>query len=221
MITRRDAIVGACLATGGLAALAVSPAPRTGISAVDLDAVLPDAVGSRRADEATDAILLPDENLASDEYDQLAVKRYFAPGLLPVTMVAAYGAAQSYATQLHRPELCYPASGFDISAPRSVAVPIGDGIIPARAISARRGRRTDAILYWTRIGDAFPVGTWSQRWTIVENALGGITADGMLVRLSFDDLTVENWEAALSEFASALFDAGGPEAKRLLFGTAT
>jgi len=41
-----------------------------------------------------------------------------------VTLLLAYNRAQSYASQLHRPDVCYPASGFKILRQKDVDIDI-------------------------------------------------------------------------------------------------
>jgi EpsI family protein len=102
-----------------------------------------------------------------------------------IMLLAAYGDTQSDLLQLHRPEACYPAVGFNIasSQPYRLALP-GGAVLPVRHVVATINDRTENILYWTRMGENIPQSGRDQRVARLENAFRGLVTDGILVRLS-------------------------------------
>lgn len=218
MFTRREAVLCSLLAGGGLGALAARPREARSEPATDLDSLLPDQVGVWQSNPAHEAILAPQDELATSVYDQIVARRFVAPDRPSVTLVVAHGLAQSYATQLHRPELCYPASGFAILTQRDVDLQIGERTLPASLVTARRGNRTDTVLYWTRVGETFPRTVWAQRVQIARMALTRKAEDGVLLRLSIDSQPLSGGAATLTDFAGGLHDATSAKAKGLLFG---
>ncbi len=178
-------------------------------------AAIPSRIGPyhrRTADE----IVLPDrDNDSLTVYQQYVARTYAAPGLAPITLLIAYGAAQDYALQLHRPESCYPAAGFALSPSRTLVLP-GRPVIDAVTLTARRIDRSDRLLYWTRVGDAFPDTLWSQRWVTLRAMMRRYVPDGVLVRLSTaDDPTAL---AAMVRFNALLLAAVAPVARTLILG---
>src|SRR3546814_6209284 len=91
-------------------------------------------------------------------YSQLVSRVYAGSGRDAVMMVIAYGDSQSDTLQLHRPEVCYEAAGFKITRSEPVAFDVGlRAPLTGRYVVAEAAYRKEAILYWTRIGDALPV----------------------------------------------------------------
>jgi EpsI family protein len=102
-----------------------------------------------------------------------------------VMLLVAYGDTQSDLLQLHRPESCYPAVGFNVTMSQPADVPIGNGAtLPARHVVAMMDERTENIVYWTRMGEALPRSGGEQRDARLVNAMKGFVADGVLVRCS-------------------------------------
>ncbi|MGB3472826.1 MAG: exosortase C-terminal domain/associated protein EpsI [Erythrobacter sp.] len=219
MITRRQLIVSGAMLGGGGLGLMVHPAMRSRDNqraSANFD--IPDEFGAWRSLPASRIILPPDDALSQAAYQQQLVKAY-SDGLgPPVTVVAAYGSRQTYALQLHRPEICYPASGFSLLAQSRGHLDVGDRSIAVGWITARRGTRIDRIVYWTRIADEFVDDIWRQRLTIARRAVAGELADGMLIRISTESLRPEEMDARLARFASGWSGALSPRAKALVWG---
>jgi EpsI family protein len=181
----------------------------------DLAALVPQRVGRWQAAETDDLVLPPEDMLSRAVYDSYLARGFTAGPGPRIMLLVAYGAVQSYALQLHRPELCYPASGFELSDRRELTPAAGP---PASFLVAKRGRTEEAVLFWTRIGNAFPQSTWDQRLAIVRAVLSGAAADGVLVRLSIRDVPPAAALAALSSFTAQFRTALNPAGRELLFG---
>ncbi|NCP24898.1 MAG: EpsI family protein [Erythrobacter sp.] len=219
MIDRRRFVLASLLSGAGVAAFAVKPG-WSGPAAYspDLDALMPEKLGQWTAGPADAVILANPDDLGESSYDALAVRHYGSATSPGVTVLIAYGQAQSYATQLHRPEFCYPASGFRIGAEGKAMLPFEGGAIPAQTLTARRGDRTDELLYWARIGGRFPQGIWDQRFAIARGAIASQPRDGILVRLSATNPSEGTGEKALEEFALRFVDAQDEADRALLIG---
>jgi EpsI family protein len=218
-IDRRRMVLGsALLGAAALAAVARPPRPSVRLSQEALDRAMPGAVPGYLPIEAGGVVLPPEDALSALIYDGLVVRSYQAPGGDPVSLVVAYGATQDYALQLHRPETCYPASGFRIGPVEPLELPLGDRRIPASTLLATRGSRQERVLYWTRLGDRFPVTLWQEREAIVAAALRRRVADGVLVRLSTPS---DGGLALLARFAEAWAGALQPSARALILGGAS
>lgn len=187
MIDRRELLLGGgmVLAAAGAAALT----PRRHVELLHgrkLDAIVPKVIGSWKT-TPSEAFVLPKTpgSLADRLYSDTVSRLYVAPNALPVMMVLAYGNLQSDLLQLHRPELCYAAVGFQISDSARLDLPVVDNIfIPARKLTASSDTRVEPITYWTRIGDYLPTSRREQRTMRLREQLAGIIPDGILVRLS-------------------------------------
>ncbi len=220
---RRDLLMAGTLAGVGVAAIAARPRWRLAEDAgPDIEPLIPPAVGPWSARPAEQVVLPPDANMGAGLYDTIAARQYAAPGRATVTLLAAFSAVQTYASQLHRPELCYPASGFTLLEERGQIFDTPTGIVPARYIRARRGSREDGVLYWIRIGREYPQNLWEQRRMIVRSAFtandGG---GGILMRLSCRSSVLSGAAATLIGFARQLHTAFEKDARILFFGSSS
>ena len=187
-----------------------------------LDGLLPDELGEWTRSSA-DAVLIPQAEQAGDgSYDDLATRYYTSASALPVALLVAYGSAQTGGTQLHRPEICYPAAGFQLRGGRDVAIAVQPGlVVPGRTLAATTHDRTERILYWSRVGHTFPNSNGSQRMAVLRQSLTGAVPDGCLVRMSI--LVGEQDPGGLGVlaiFARTLVSASSPGLRQLLVGTA-
>ncbi|KHS41754.1 exosortase-associated protein EpsI, V-type [Novosphingobium subterraneum] len=190
MIDRRNLLAG--LACAGSLGLAEALRPRRTLAFVPADAelgtLIPSDVAPWIAGEGGEIVIPRVEgSLASRLYSQQVARFYRDPAatLPSVMLLAAYGKAQSDVLQLHRPEVCYPAIGFEIVDRWFVDLDAGRGRkVPAVALTARTGARTEDIVYWTRVGLDLPRTTAEQRSGRLKAAFAGYIGDGLLVRAS-------------------------------------
>lgn len=165
-------------------------------------------------------MVLPDAAQPSSFYDQVFTRTYQAAKAPTVMLLIAYGAAQSGMMKVHRPEVCYGSAGFTIRDLRPVALPLGLARpVEATAFMGVREDRREAVLYWTRISNAFPKDLLQQRLVMLQRGLAGVIPDGVLVRCSIMDPTPEGF-AALSTFARALVADASSQGRKLLIGAA-
>lgn len=222
-IDRRTLIASALLGGGALAGFALAPGrARARISQSALDAAIPDRVGQYRGGPADDVVLAPRDELSTRIYDRYVARAYTAPGWPRILLVAAYGATQDYQLQLHRPESCYPASGWTLGDSRRVLLPLADGRrIPAITMPASAPGRSEQLLYWTRIGDSFPGDAWTARAVILRRALRRDPPDGTILRLSMPSHVGDRAVARLAAFNRALIAGMSAPARDLLLGQAS
>lgn len=117
----------------------------------------------------------------------------------------AYGEVQIDSLQLHRPEVCYTAVGFEISATERTDIALAPGVLlPARQLVARNDQQVESILYWTRIGDDLPTSGSEQRYVKLGQQMAGYIADGILVRVSTPQEASPQVYEQLCEFSREL-----------------
>lgn len=224
MIDRRDLIIGAAsiVALGGAEALR----PRTEIALLGdakLSDVLPMRFGAWSAEEGGDIVVpkVPG-SLADTLYNDQVVRRYMngVTGM-GIMFLAAYGRAQTDVLQLHRPESCYPAIGFAITQRQFEDVTIAPGVaVPAVALTAAAGDRTEDIVYWTRLGEYLPRTASDQRRDRLLTAMRGYVGDGILVRASaLRRPGAQPLYGAINEFLADLVKAAPSKRRQALVGT--
>ena len=214
MITRRDILLAGLLGGTGAVGLSLGLRPRIGNPrAARLLEDLPPTIGRWRMGDPGTIVLPPEEAISRTVYDGYVVRGYDAPGTARIVLLIAYSAGQSYALQLHRPEICYPASGFAIEK-RSL---LDAASIPAIFLTTRRGDTVEHVLYWTRVGDSFPRSVWEQRFATAGSVFDRGGDDAILVRMSLRGGSPEAALATLTAFARTLQSAFGPDQRGLLY----
>ncbi|UYY57044.1 exosortase-associated protein EpsI, V-type [Sphingomonas sp. S2-65] len=219
-LDRRAFLLGGMLVVGAAAAAAARPSRRASpISQQALEQAIPTMLGPYRSVDSFDVVLPPQDELSRRIYDRYIARAYVAAGRPPIVLVIAYGSTQDYGFQLHRPETCYPASGWDLGPSRQVALSLPDGRgINGKSMSADRPGRREQLVYWTRIGGSFPVDLWQGRLEIMRGALHRRVPDGVLVRLSTDSQSPAAAIDTLVDFNTRLLAALAPEGRALLLG---
>lgn len=221
--SRRDLLVGGLtLAAAGTAFARMPRRALMGIGPGQLDKIVPTRIGDWQYESASGLVLPPPDQMARLLYDQQLMRSYASPDGLTVMVLMAYGSSQSGMLQIHRPEICYPASGFHLSETRHTDIPFGTGRhIPARSFVARGDTRVEQVLYWSRIGDMLPTSWAGQRLAIVRSNLAGYVPDGLLVRLSTLTDDEMQAQATLKTFARRMLEEMPLAARRMLVGAAT
>lgn len=219
-LSRRHLLMGgALLAVSGLA-LARTPQRRyPDLNDKQFEAMFPPEFGQWRTLPVSELVLPPESDLADSLYQHILTRTYVNREGVAVMFLAAYNSVQLNNVQLHRPEICYYASGFSIdrSAPYEIATG-GGGEVPARSVTAKLGSRNENILYWTRIGDDFPQSWAAQRLSMTKANLAGYLADGLLLRLSVIDRDLDKSLRDMSGFVNDLMTGAGPATRKLLIG---
>jgi EpsI family protein len=221
-VNRRELILGGAMLTAAGTAAALTPRRRLVLlpDGRTLEELVPEAFAGWST-VPSDAFILPrsDGSLADKLYNQTLTRLYVREGAIPVMLVIAYGAIQNDQLQLHRPEVCYTAVGFDIigSATRQLLLG-GSAVLPVRDLEAVSTTRIETISYWTRIGDDLPTDGGSQRMVKLRQQMRGYLADGVLVRMSSGVEASPAVQASLGEFAVAMMQAIKPADRQALIG---
>jgi EpsI family protein len=191
MFTRRTFALASALAGAALAARALRPSLQAPTQLPPLHDLIPNEVGAwrvARSPHVQVGLATPGDGPNRDQPYDDQVERLYRDGQGHELMLAvAYGAQQRQEVKIHRPELCYPAQGWQVlsltSHRFSVARDTGQGIDGHRML-ARNGAVDEAVSYWIRIGSTYSDSPWQTRWVIVLEGLAGRMSDGVLVRLS-------------------------------------
>jgi EpsI family protein len=153
---------------------------------VSLETLVPRKIGDWRVDPTVVPIeVSPDVRAQLDKfYDQTLARTYVNSLGEKIMLSIAYGSDQSRSLQLHRPEVCYVAQGFSVSARVTTLISLELRTIPAVRLVAQMGRRNEPITYWMRVGNDFALSGPQQMLLRYRYGLSGQIPDGMLVRVS-------------------------------------
>lgn len=221
-LTRRQLLIGAALlGTVGFSELYTPRRSAPRLTDARFEALFPHQVGKWQYLSASGLILPPQDQLSRTLYEQLLTRVYSASGQSPVMLVLAYSSTQEGRLQVHRPEVCYPAAGFQIVHNEERDVPLPGGrILPARFLIAERGDRHECIVYWTRVGTALPTRWRDQRLAMAKANLKGYVPDGLLGRASVISADPAAAWRDLVAFIDALVSSAPPPGRQLLIGAA-
>jgi EpsI family protein len=187
--SRRAVLIGtACVLSSG-AALALKPRRKVSLLPVGtkLNDILPRKFGGWDSRDVSD-LYVPEtpDSLEARLYGE-TVARLFTDRQsgMEIMMLMAHGDSQSNELQLHRPEVCFPAFGFSLTSSAPVELQIRKDItLPARRLLAESNVQRQAVLYWTRLGEYFPVSVTEQRLNRLTAAMHRYIPDGLLARFS-------------------------------------
>lgn len=220
-MNRRALFAGALCVGGALAAQGLKPHKYVSLlQSAKLADLVPRRFGAWTSEDVGDPLAINGPGtLSSKLYNQL-VTRAYSDGRGPqVLMLLAHGDRQSDELQLHRPEICYPAFGYALLKNEPTSVPLGAQVgLPARKLLAKSPSNEESVIYWTRLGENFPVSFNEQRTARFKDTLEGIIPDGILCRFSTADNTAGAWPR-LEQFVRGLVAATGQQGQRVLVGT--
>lgn len=220
-LTRRHLLMGgALLAVSGLALARTPKARYPGLSDKKFESLFPKSFGDWRTAPASELVLPPESELANKLYEHILTRTYVNSQGVAVMFLVAYNSVQLNNVQLHRPEICYYASGFSIDMSKPLDISLGpQRFVAARAVRASQGSRIENIVYWTRIGEEMPQSWTGQRISMTKANLEGFLADGLLLRMSIINPNTELATAQMEGFVKDLLRSTSPETRRLLIGT--
>jgi EpsI family protein len=204
---RKFILGGTFLASAGLAAALI---PRREINLLGkhkLEQIAPNQIGPWTFHSKSGLVVPPSDELSDWLYSQLLTRVYVGPEQLPIMLLIAQSDSQSGVLQVHRPEVCYPAGGYQLSPPSRVEIPTSGGAVSSVAFSASADTRVEQLLYWTRIGRDLPRSWREQRWAVAQANLRGEIPDAVLVRVSTLAPDLETALPALRSFSKALVEA--------------
>jgi EpsI family protein len=217
-IMRRALLVASGSAAAAGIAYAATPRKKLAdtLPKVDLEAMFPKQFGEWQIDRFTPVVQpSPDVQAKLNElYNQTLARTYLRANGERMMLSVAYGGDQSDGLQLHLPEVCYPAQGFDISALRNDSVDMQAGAIAVRRMRAQLTRRIEQVSYWTIVGQSITTWGSNRKLTQMRYSLNGVIPDGFLVRVSNLDARAESAVALQNSFTADLV-AGMDSANRL------
>jgi EpsI family protein len=153
---------------------------------INLETMIPKQFSEWKIDESIIPLQADPERkaLLNKLYNQTLSRTYINQRGDRVMLTIAYGGDQSDAMQVHKPEVCYKAQGFEIQALELDSINTNYGNIPVKKLVAQMGARVEPITYWIKIGDKVAVNTAKWKLEQLKYGLTGKVPDGMLFRVS-------------------------------------
>ncbi len=186
MVTRRTLLLSGAIAGAALAARAMRPSLKADQAAPPLEGLIPKQVGAWRAIQSA-RVPVSTYTSRDQPYDDQIARTYTDGQGHEMMLAVAYGAHQRQEVKIHRPELCYPAQGWQVVQLQPTSFDLGQRagqpIIGHRMV-VTTGVVDEAVSYWIRIGSTYSDSAWRTRWVIIQEGLAGHMTDGVLVRFS-------------------------------------
>ncbi|NNG23807.1 exosortase-associated protein EpsI, B-type [Telluria aromaticivorans] len=181
-------VLGAAMAGTSALTVALTPKVRTlqAHERFSLEQMIPARFGEWTIDPSV-VPLAPDpdqQGMLEKIYDQTLSRTYVNRQGQRVMLSIAYGGDQSKSLQLHLPEVCYVAQGFQMVKQGDGALPTRYGEVPVKRLVARLHERNEPITYWITIGEHATKAGLQQKLRKLAYGLSGEVPDGMLVRVS-------------------------------------
>ena len=223
-LTRRAVIAAALMAAVAAGGQAMVPTKKLAAlrGPFVLADLVPSSFGDWRADpRAITGIVNPQAQEMLDRIYSQVLDRVYVDSLGHRVMVSvAYGDDQSdESMQMHYPEVCYPAQGFQLKTSVRDEIAVPGGTLVVKRLETQFGvQRFEPVTYWMVIGDQQSVTTWQRKMSEIRHGLKGEIIDGLLFRVSSIDRDSTAAFALQDRFITALVGAMGPRARRQLAG---
>jgi EpsI family protein len=176
----------------------------------NFDMLVPTRFGVWQLDPSASATIVnPQVQAIIDKYYDETVSRIYVNRTngRQIMLSLAYGSNQSHATQLHKPELCYPSQGFKIDSLRHAEFRVAGREIPVTTLHASLGARSEYISYWMVEGDKVVRGAVQQNFQRALLAIRGVVEGGLLYRVSEISTDERSSFTLQREFSDALVTA--------------
>jgi len=224
VLTRRAAIASALMAAASAAGWAMVPTRMMARERVgfDLEKLVPKAFGEWQMDtRAIGGIVNPQtEALLNRLYSQLLNRTYVNAAGHGIMLSIAYGDDQADdSVQLHYPEVCYPAQGFQLKSNHKDVIQLQQGAVRVKRLETQRSDNYfEPVTYWTIIGDQQSLGGLDRKIAEIRRGLHGEIVDGLLFRVSSRDVDTAAGFRIQDAFIRDIVAAMTPDARRQLVG---
>lgn len=185
-----------------------------------LNDLIPTQFGDWRVDPLQQAgIVNPQlQEVINRIYSDTLSRTYVRTDGRRIMLSVAYGSDQRDGMQVHYPEVCYPAQGFQIQAQRRENLSVHGLTIPVKRLLTNLGSgRIEPVTYWIVVGET-AVGSGLEK-KIVEMRYGlqGVIPDGLIFRVSSIGALEEEY-ILHNDFVNCIYSGVSKLFRRRLFG---
>lgn len=188
---------------------------------LDIEAAIPQRFGDWQIDTRSGGgVVNPQQTeLLNQLYSQIVSRTYVNSEGYRIMLSIAYGEDQRDGNQLHYPEVCYPAQGFQVTSNRKATLETTLGNIPVKRLESHLSKqRYEPITYWTTIGNQALTGGTTKKLAEMRYGLRGEIPDGLLFRLSSIDRDSAIAFSKQAQFVEQLLPTLAPEVRVRLAG---
>ncbi len=174
---------------------------------IDLEAQIPRAFGNWRVDDRMSVrVINPQaETLVNKLYSQVLTRTYVDSTTGERIMLSiAYGSNQSGSLQVHIPDVCYPAQGFEVLDNSMSSIVAGQRTLPVKRLLTRMGTRVEPLTYWRTVGDAVVMSGREHRLALLRYGMRLEIPDGLIFRASSINIQADAAWSAQQKFVADL-----------------
>jgi EpsI family protein len=218
----RPAIIAILMIAAPVGAHLVRPSQRVADMGprIDLEAIVPKEFANWREETRQAApVVNPERQAHLDQlYSQILTRTYVDSNGYRIMLSIAYGGNQSDSLQVHLPDTCYPAQGFQLWGKTTGKMSTPFGEIPIQRIFTVLDQRREPVTYWITVGDRSVEPNIQKKLVELSYRLTGKIPDGLLFRVSSIDADEQSAYAVQDRFIGQLLEAAGPDARKHLAG---
>lgn len=185
-----------------------------------LEQIIPSKFGNWQQQDLTGNIVNPQQQqLLKELYSEQVNRTYVSDQGYRIMLSIAYGRNQNDSFQVHLPEICYPAQGFQVISSNKVTLDTAFGSIPTKQLETTyQSQRIEPVTYWTTIGNYAVTSGIDKKLKEMRYAFEGKIADGLLFRVSSIDPDLPRAFSAHQQFVSSMMASLSPEDRLRISG---
>ncbi len=186
-----------------------------------LGTAVPEQFGDWKEEKGRALQLVSPENevLLGKIYSQLLSRTYVNSNGERVMLSISYGTDQKKGYEVHYPEICYPAQGFQVLSNVRASLTTRLGTIPvSRLETSLSNQRYEPVTYWATTGDELSPGGLDRKMKEIEYGLKGVIPDGLVFRVSTIDRDTAHAFSVQDTFVNALANVLNPASRQWLMG---
>jgi EpsI family protein len=186
-----------------------------------LEQLIPETIaGWRRIDASFTKIVDPVlDGAVSSIYAATLNRVYRRDDGKQIMLSIAFSPSQNAVSQVHRPEVCYAAQGFEVRGLTKTHIALSHGgRLPTMRMVAVGPQRNEPVTYWLRIGESVVRGNVEQGLARVRYGLKGQVPDGLVFRVSSVDLDNAHAFGLHEDFVGALLESLPRSTRQTLIG---
>jgi EpsI family protein len=216
-------ILGALMALSAGATKLITPTVfiSASLPAFDLSTIVPIQVGEWVEQKEMNAAVINPQALEmiNKIYTQSLSRTYVNKSGERIMLSISYGADQRDGLEVHHPEVCYPAQGFQVISNQRGFISTHSGAIAVKRLETNlSNQRYEPVTYWTTIGDQVVTTGVNKKMLEMGYGLKGEIPDGLLFRISSIDTDTAHAFAIQDSFVNTLAELVAPKHKGRLMG---
>ncbi len=221
-VIKNFVLLALMVAASGLA-VAVRPTHKVAdqVERISLEKMIPAQFGDWHEDKSIVPVEPAPELKAVLEktYDQTLSRTFVDTSGHHIMLSIAYGGNQHEGMNTHRPEICYPAQGFELISSQPDNLKLLGRTLPLHRVVAKMGQRNEPITYWVVVGDELTEFGLKHKLTTLKYGMTGRIPDGMLIRVSSIDRDEQQAYRLQDKFINAMLSALSEKDQIRLLGT--